>query len=362
MAIKRIIRNFIESNNNLNYIINKLILQDNNPNYYISNKLFKFCLNNVEDPIFLNELTNILKNISTRKDIDPLPIRKITNLSRNNFNREKLKMYTDNFNTPCVFTFNENFDKLKDLRENILNSDIKIIYCKETATYSKSANFDSKKHNIFNQHIEKNDLLDIIPGLSDYLLIGDVFISKKGDFTGLHNEIEQTLNIQIEGKKKWVLIDPKYSEDLLPVKSTNIINYYSLYSNNKVMFDKFHKKITRYEVELLENDCLFIPSWMYHAIDTKEDSLSLSLRYKVGSIHNELYFPENIFNKLINHLNFNNIVTSGNNDDIFNFIIKIILEKLIGVEYNIEETKKQLYYKYINNLVETYLKQTNTSS
>jgi hypothetical protein len=362
MAIKRIIRHFIESNNNLNYIINNLILQNNNPKYNISNKLFKFCLNNVEDPIFLNELNDILKNISARKDIDPLPIRKITNLSRNNFNREKLKMFTDNFNTPCVFTFNKNFDKLKDLRENILNSDIKLIYCKETSTYSKSANFDSKKHNIFNQYVEKNDLLDIIPRLDDYLIMGNGFISKKGDFTGLHNEIEQTLNIQIKGKKKWILIDPKYSEDLLPVKSTNIINYYSLYSHNKDMFDKFHKKIIRYEVELLENDCLFIPSWMYHAIDTKEDSLSLSLRYKVGSFHNELYFPENIFNKLINHLNFNKIVTPGNNDDIFNFIIKIILEKLIGVEYNIEETKKQLYYIKLKELIETYLNTIDTNS
>jgi hypothetical protein len=163
----------------------------------------------------------------------------------------------------------------------------------------------------------------------------------------------QTINIQIEGKKKWVLIDTKYSDDLMPVKSTNIINNYTIYSYNKDIYDKFHKKISRYEVELQENDFLFIPSWWFHAIETKEDSISMSLRYKVATVHNELYFPENIFNKIINDLNFNEII-KNKTDDKSNFITEIILEKLIGVEYNIEETKKQFYYNKLKEVAEYF--------
>lgn len=355
MDLENIFKNLIQSNNILTNTINHLILYGNdNNNFPISNKLFNFCLKNVDDPSLLKEIEYNLNNILSQNDIQPKSIRKVKNLSIHKFTREQLKNYTDNFTQPCVFTFDEKFDMLKNLRQDILNSDVKTIYCKETATFSKSNNFDSKKHNIFNHDIYKKDLCNIIPSLNEYLLIGSGFISKKTDFTNLHNEIEQTINIQIEGKKKWVLIDPKYSDDLMPVKSTNIINYYSIYSYNKNMYDKFHKKVSRYEVELQENDCLFIPSWWFHAIDTMEDSLSLSLRYLVDTAHNELYFPKNIFNTFIDNLNFNELI-QHQIEYKSNFVVESILEKLIGVDYNIEETKKQFYYYKLKEVVETIL-------
>ena len=72
-----------------------------------------------------------------------------------------------------------------------------------------------------------------MPDLNEHLFNGDGFISKKGDFTPLHNEIQLSINIQVEGKKHWTLIDPVDSDYLFPIKSSNFIINYSIFSDKK---------------------------------------------------------------------------------------------------------------------------------
>ena len=42
------------------------------------------------------------------------------------------------------------------------------------------------------------------------MLYCDYFHTKYGHVTGIHNEMNSSINVQIEGTKKWLLIDPKY--------------------------------------------------------------------------------------------------------------------------------------------------------
>ena len=38
--------------------------------------------------------------------------------------------------------------------------------------------------------------------------------------------------------EKWILVDPQDSELVMPLKSTNVLNYYSILSLNKNIFQK----------------------------------------------------------------------------------------------------------------------------
>ena len=43
------------------------------------------------------------------------------------------------------------------------------------------------------------------------VLFSNYFSYNKNDITGFHNEINSTLNIQLQGRKEWILVESKES-------------------------------------------------------------------------------------------------------------------------------------------------------
>ena len=78
-----------------------------------------------------------------------------------------------------------------------------------------SKNYNEKIHTIFNNSIELNRLNLNKEFLKKSYYI-DRFVSTKQSITHLHNELNSTLNIQFQGTKEWILINPDYYDFLIP--------------------------------------------------------------------------------------------------------------------------------------------------
>jgi hypothetical protein len=343
--------------------INKMMLFGNDKTIYpITSQFFEMQENNNID---INFIKYHLDKLLLNKDEEALQI-PLFKVNLNDFNLEKLKFYSNNLTKPCVFEFDVDIYELNGIEGKILNSELKSIYDKETNSFYNSTKFNDKRQNIFNQVIDKPELLNFFPNLNEYLFNGNGFISKKGDFTPSHNEPEITLNIQIKGEKNWIIVPPENSDYLLPIKSINAINYYSIFSTDKELFNKFRKKIPRYETILKRNQCLFIPAWAFHTVSTLEDSSSLSLRYIIPEyMFNELYLPKNIFNHIIlnNISNISNITSFLSNLKnlpfflpLLDFIEYKIFPKLVDVGLNIKKSSHLPAYLMIKDYIDSYLK------
>lgn len=344
--------------------VNKLMLLDKNKSKYpIATKFLQFQEDNTLD---FNFLKQNLDNLLNKEDEQPKNVHKIK-VPIDNFNLEMLKTYTENLSQPCIFEFETRNSELDDIKTKLLTAPTKTVYDKNSGRFYQSSEFNETNQNIFNQSINKVELLNYFPNLNNYLVNGDGFISKKGDFTAIHNEIELTLNVQIEGKKLWVLIDTIDTDYVFPIKSSNVINYYSLFSGNKELYEKFHKKIPRYEVILEKDQFLFVPAWYYHAISTLENSVSLSMRYAIPVYSfNEFYLPKNAFNYLvefvINSYMFLNLSSVDINSDdlelknpLVFFIKNKIFPKIIGVTSSITKTEDSQFAILLKQFFESYL-------
>lgn len=344
--------------------VNKLMLLDKNKSKYpIATKFLQFQQDNILD---FNFMKQNLDNLLNKQDEQPKNVPKIK-VPIDNFNLEILKTYTKNLSQPCVFEFETRNSELDDIKTKLLTAPTKTVYDKNSGRFYQSSEFNETNQNIFNQSINKVELLNYFPNLNNYLVNGDGFISKKGDFTAIHNEIELTLNAQIEGKKLWVLIDSIDTDYVFPIKSSNVINYYSLFSGNKDLYEKFHRKIPRYEVILEKDQFLFVPAWYYHCITTIEDSVSMSLRYAIPKyFYNEFYLPKNVFNYLVEFvinsymfLNLSSVDTNSDNLELKNplvfFINNKIFPKIIGVTSNISKTEDSQFAILLKQFFERYL-------
>lgn len=191
---------------------------------------------------------------------------------------EFIKNNSNNFKEPVIFQLNNTL-KLKLNIDRILKKQKKIqvqnIYTKQYVNINYE-NYDPNKYIIFNQTILNNDFhfedLDI-----KFIVFSNYFKTMKNSVTGIHNEINSTLNFQLTGRKKWILVDPNYSESLYPIKSS-WRNYVTKFGRRKIREDEL-KHIPHYNCILKPNQILFIPSWWWHHIISLDDNTeSLSLR------------------------------------------------------------------------------------
>ena len=105
----------------------------------------------------------------------------------------------------------------------------------------------------------------------------NIFIGNKDSYTHLHCEITASCGIQLNGNKKWYLIDPKYSEHLHSISDKNNIFKTSAYGFNK-SYDKV-STIPHYEFIVEKGDFLYVPPWWWHeTLNLTDENIMFSYR------------------------------------------------------------------------------------
>ena len=105
----------------------------------------------------------------------------------------------------------------------------------------------------------------------------NIFIGNKESYTHLHCEIAASCGIQLNGNKKWYLINPDYSEHLHSVSDKNNIFKTSAYGFNK-NYDKF-VTIPHYEFIVEKGDFLYVPPWWWHeTLNITDETIMFSYR------------------------------------------------------------------------------------
>jgi len=105
----------------------------------------------------------------------------------------------------------------------------------------------------------------------------NIFIGNINSYTHLHCELAASSGIQLNGNKKWYLINPKYSEHLHSVSDSNNIFRTSVYGFNRT-FDKVNI-IPHYEFIVEKGDFLFVPPWWWHeTLNITDENIMFSYR------------------------------------------------------------------------------------
>jgi hypothetical protein len=225
-------------------------------------------------------------------------------LIKNVFSNEDLKQY--NYKTfislhgdIIVQAINNNFKKNND--------DTKTLTFKD---YIKAIENGEKLYLTVNNSIaniiDVNLLMTFYNNLFNIIGFKNIFIGNKDSYTHLHCELASSCGIQLNGIKKWYLIDPKYSEYLHSISDKENIFKTSAYGFNKNNTDI--SKIPHYEFTVEKGDFLFVPPWWWHeTLNLTNENIMFSYRptlfnspyktnfsYTLQSIKNSL-----IFNKIL---------------------------------------------------------------
>eukprot|EP00957_Ditylum_brightwellii_P138893 10586744-Ditylum_brightwellii.AAC.1 len=75
--------------------------------------------------------------------------------------------------------------------------------------------------------------------------------------TDLHCEPIGNVAVQLQGKKQWTLVSPKYSLHIQPAASPDGRAFFASYS------DSIHH-VPRYQITLGPGDALWVPTWWWH--------------------------------------------------------------------------------------------------
>ena len=113
-----------------------------------------------------------------------------------------------------------------------------------------------------------------IPKLQPYLnrrnTWNQFFIGQKSTGSGYHCAGIWNFFHMVEGKKKWVFVDPEYTWMLYPSMITSAMAYGSLVSfpwKADLSYYRMYKYCPRFWVDLEPGDVLLNPPWWWHAID-----------------------------------------------------------------------------------------------
>lgn len=123
------------------------------------------------------------------------------------------------------------------------------------------------------------------------------FISSGGLHAPLHCESTSAFFIVVEGRKKWTMFRSKDFALLYP-ESARIPYKYSSLDLNNIDYKKFPgiEYLDRYVCEVKKGDILYVPSWIWHFVETPIESWAIS--YKFSSIRNFLSNPIFVFDRL----------------------------------------------------------------
>lgn len=123
--------------------------------------------------------------------------------------------------------------------------------------------------------------------------------------TDMHCEPIANVALQLRGRKKWTLVDPRHSSLLQPTLSPDGRAYF--YAGGNYSLDE--ERNFTYEVITGPGDILYIPTFWWHQVDYLPNSTSIAaslfhfrLKQIMSTHHNRLYFTlllPNIFKELV---------------------------------------------------------------
>ena len=234
---------------------------------------------------FKNKVNTINDGYKKMKFVQP----QIIMVTNQKYSRKRLKTLSNDFTQPVLF---------KNCKINIDHFELNKMVQVKQHNHIMSINLEElkKDHNVFNQKINSRYLTNIKKIFKKEILYCDYFKTIKGHATGIHNEMNSSINLQIKGSKKWILIDPKFSDFLIPIS----FGYPKLnqYCSMNFGWDKLPNKIRipHYEVTVEKGDLLFVPSWWWHHPSSITESEHISLRtVHSQTFHHHLFMPEKIY-------------------------------------------------------------------
>lgn len=290
-----------------NYLFNKQIntpqsaLESNVSRLNIENKLITKEL----ECITTNELDKFLSLTNNKRR--PLVIKGFLKNSnaykvwssdyfKNNYYNTKLLTLdvTKNKNKDKAYTsFNQKLEceyiKLGESIDNMLNSKDKSVYLNNVTE-------------IFSLHPELiSDLnLDILKNIdrsinSETWLKVNMFMGGPGTGSSLHCAAGGNFFFNVVGKKRWILIDPKYSKFLRSTPEKNfafVISGYDIEDPNNF---QYLNNIPKCEVILEPGDLLYIPPFFWHYVKNETDfTIGCAIRdhtvYYQSFMNNPIFF------------------------------------------------------------------------
>lgn len=105
-----------------------------------------------------------------------------------------------------------------------------------------------------------------------------LWIGSRGCASGLHFDKAHNFNIQLHGKKRWVIF-PREQQPLLYLPSTLRKNHFSPIDFDKPDYERFprYRQATPIEFEMGPGETLFLPVGWVHHVRTLEFSIGLNL-------------------------------------------------------------------------------------
>tara|TARA_B100000424_G_scaffold115071_2_gene86809 strand:+ start:27487 stop:28458 length:972 start_codon:yes stop_codon:yes gene_type:complete len=204
------------------------------------------------------------------------------------YSKNVLKLLSNNYTQPVLFTNPtisvEKFDLFDtvQINDNNIITTVKKNEKKETTT-------------IFNQKVLSKYFTNLNNIFKHEKLYYDYFDTAINYTCGIHNEMNSTINFQLEGEKEWLLIDPLYSDYLVPFTVNKDKNVFLSLTNG---WNKLPNKICAPHIKVIvkPGQLLFVPSWWWH----QPTSLTRSRHLSIRTVHNttfnhKLFMPEIIY-------------------------------------------------------------------
>lgn len=244
------------------------------------------------------EIENVIKPKITNNDLLTINTYEWKDIE-NVFDYKKFSELTNNYTRPILIkrVFNEN--ELKNYNYNIMvnkygNIQVEALDLSTddpkgiAVTFKEYINLISNgkqyyltiNNSIANamiSDVENRSILDFYYKIFDDIGFQNIFIGNKNSSTHLHSELASSCALQLNGVKKWYIIDPKYSDYLHSIPDKK--NMYFLSARGFKKNNKNINEIPHYEVLCEKGDFLFVPPWWWHEIlNITDESIMLSHR------------------------------------------------------------------------------------
>ena len=136
------------------------------------------------------------------------------------------------------------------------------------------------------EDLELGRVLSLLPPGTDdddRIPLTGVFIGARHVGSSLHAAFNGNFFANIQGRKRWVLIDPVLSPYLMPIWASPFLFVSSHFDYVHPEHD-FLKRLPRYEVVLEPGDLLYNAPWWWHDVRNLDDyTVGCALRYRPGS-------------------------------------------------------------------------------
>ncbi len=133
--------------------------------------------------------------------------------------------------------------------------------------------------------LEFGRVLKVLPPgeTTDCFDLVNLFMGGKGTGTTMHSAFAGNFFCNIVGKKKWTLIDPKYTKYLLPMPAHPFIYSDVYYDPSDPERGQFTRRLPTFEVTLEPGDVLFNGPWWWHYV-ANPDGFTVACAVRRGNM------------------------------------------------------------------------------